>query len=71
MPPSGGGVYVAASDGGIPLERTLAALQSEEGRVVGTWQFKEYEERYQIPLGIAILLIATAAILPDERRRSA
>lgn len=68
---AGGGTYAAASDGGIPLERTLAALQSEEGRVVGTWQFREYEERYQIPLGIAIMLIAAAAILPDERRRPA
>jgi len=66
---AGGGVYVSASGGGIPVDRLLAALQSEEGRVVGTWQFKDYKERYQIPLALAIVLIAAFAIIPDERRQ--
>ncbi|MGI5817019.1 MAG: VWA domain-containing protein [Armatimonadota bacterium] len=66
---AGGGVYVAVSGGGIPVDRLLGALQREEGRVVGTWQFEEYTERYQIPLAFAIVLIAACAIIPDERRR--
>jgi Ca-activated chloride channel family protein len=66
---AGGGVYVSASGGGIPVDRLLGALQAEEGRVVGTWQFEEYRERYQLPLAIALLLIGAAAIIPDERRR--
>jgi len=39
--------------------------------VVGTWQFEEYEERYQLPLALAIVLVAAAAIIPDGRRRRA
>ncbi len=66
---AGGGMYSEASGGGIPVERILGALQSEEGRVVGTWQFEGYQERYQIPLAAAIVLTALVAILPDERRR--
>ncbi len=66
---AGGGVYARASGGGIPVDRMLAALRSEEGRLVGTWQFEEYTERYQVPLAAAIVLIAAWAVLPDERRR--
>jgi Ca-activated chloride channel family protein len=66
---AGRGVYVAASGGGIPVDRVLGALQREEGRLVGTWQFEEYRERYQIPLALAIFLVAAAAIIPDRRRR--
>ena len=66
---AGRGIYAEASGGGIPVERILAALQSEEGRVVGTWQFEDYRERYQIPLAAAIVLIAIVAVVPDERRR--
>ncbi|MFW5866513.1 MAG: VWA domain-containing protein [Armatimonadota bacterium] len=66
---AGGGAYVSASGGGIPVDRLLGALQSEEGRVVGTWRFEEYNERYQIPLALAIVLVAAVAIIPDERRQ--
>ncbi|MBD3291567.1 MAG: VWA domain-containing protein, partial [Armatimonadia bacterium] len=68
---AGGGVYVEASGGGIPVDRLLGALQGEEGRVVGTWQFEDYEERYQIPLALAIALVAAVATIPDGRRRRA
>ena len=60
---------MSASGGGIPVDRVLGALQREEGRVVGTWQFEEYRERFQIPLALAILLVAAVAIIPDGRRR--
>lgn len=65
---AGGGVYASSSGGGIPVDRLLAALQRDEGRLVGTWQFEEYQERYQLPLGVAIVLIAVYAVMPDERR---
>ncbi len=66
---AGGGEYVAASGSGVPVERIYAALRADEGRIVGTYQFTEYEERFQIPLGVAIVLLAIHAILPDTRRR--
>lgn len=65
---AGGGIYASAAGGAIPVERVFTALQREEGRLVGTWQFEDYEERFQLPLGIAIVLIAICAIIPDGAR---
>ncbi len=64
---AGGGVYISTSDGGIPVERIYSELQRQEGRIVGTYQFTEHRERYQIPLGLAIVLIALHALLGDMR----
>ncbi len=66
---AGGGIYVSAANGTIPIQRIFSELQREEGRIVGTYQFTEYQERYQIPLGLAIVLIALHAMLGDVRRR--
>lgn len=65
---AGGGVYVSASSGAIPVERIFTELERQEGRVVGTYQFTEYQERFQVPLGLAIALLAIAAVLGDVRR---
>lgn len=65
---AGGGIYVSAANGTIPIQRIFSELQREEGRIVGTYQFTEYQERYQIPLGLAIVLIAFHAMLGDKRR---
>ena len=65
----GGGEFASISGGGIPVEQIATALERDEGRLVGTYQFQQYEERYQIPLGIAIVLIAAAAIIGDVRGR--
>lgn len=65
---AGGGVYVSASGGAIPVERIFVELTRQEGRLVGTYQFTEYQERFQVPLGIAIVLLAIAAVLGDVRR---
>lgn len=64
----GGGEFAVISGGGLPVEQIFNALQREEGRVIGTYQFQHYEERYQIPLALAILLIAAAAVIGDGRR---
>jgi len=65
---AGGGIYVSAADGTIPVERIFSELQRTEGRIVGTYQFTEYQERYQVPLGLAIVLIAVCAIFGDMKR---
>ena len=66
---AGAGIYVSAADGTIPVQRILGELQRAEGRLVGTYQFTEYQERFQVPLGVAILLIAIHAVMGDVRRR--
>ncbi len=67
----GGGTFATVSGEGLPVEQIVAALHREEGRLVGTWQFQHYEERYQLPLAAAILLIAAAAIIGDRGRQHA
>ena len=66
---AGGGIYVSAADGTIPVQRIVGELQRAEGRIVGTYQFTEYQERFQVPLGLAIVLIAMHAVMGDVRRR--
>ncbi|MGC9317447.1 MAG: VWA domain-containing protein [Armatimonadota bacterium] len=66
---AGNGSYVRASDGGIPVDRIYSELSRREGRIVGTYQFTEYAERYQLPLGVAIVLVAAQAMLGDVRGR--
>ncbi len=66
---AGGGIYVTAADGTIPVQRIFSELQRAEGRIVGSYQFTEYHERYQVPLGLAIVLIAIHAVMGDVRRR--
>lgn len=65
---AGGGVYVSTSGGAIPVERIFTELQRQEGRLLGTYQFTEYQERFQVPLGLAIVLLTIAAVLGDVRR---
>lgn len=65
---AGGGVFVAASSGAIPVERIATELERQEGRMVGTYHFTEYQERFQVPLGLAIVLLTVAALLGDVRR---
>ncbi len=68
MAEAGGGIYASASGGGIPVDRLFGALRREEGRLVGTYQFQNYTERYQIPLAAAIVLIAAAVVIPQAGR---
>ncbi|MGD9498176.1 MAG: VWA domain-containing protein, partial [Armatimonadota bacterium] len=66
---AGGGIYVTAGDGTVPVARIFAELQRAEGRVVGTYQFTQYQERYQVPLGLALILIALHAVIAEARPR--
>ena len=65
---AGKGVYIRASATGVNVERIYDQIEAMEGRVVGTYQFTEYQERYQWPLGLAIMLLAVQAVVGDRRR---
>ena len=64
---AGGGVYMRASATGVNVDRIYAQIEAPEGQVVGTYTFTEYRERYQWPLGLAIILLAAQAIMGDSR----
>ncbi len=63
-----GGRVFRASAGGAEIEEiahTLAGMESSESATVLR---ARYEERYQIPLGIALAALAGEALLPDRTR---
>lgn len=64
-----GGVYVRAQETGVNIDAVYAQIESAEARTLGTYQFTEYQDRFQWPLLAAILLITIEAILGDVRRK--
>ena len=66
-----GGVYVRASETGVNIEPIYARIESAEARELGTYEFTEYQDRFQWPLLAAIILIAIHATLADTRGRDA
>jgi Ca-activated chloride channel family protein len=58
---AGNGTYVRATDRSSGLEQVLDELRTmEPGTTSGTFRFSAYEDQYQYPLGLAILLFALA-----------
>jgi Ca-activated chloride channel family protein len=66
----GGGVFVKSSPSGANVDRVYQAIAGMESGSVGTYQFSQYAERFQWPLGAAILLIVLEMLIaPAPRRR--
>lgn len=65
----GGGVFVRSSASGSNIDRVYQAIASTESGVVGTYEFTKYAERFQWPLGFAILLILVDAFVSAAPRR--
>jgi len=64
----GRGSYHWAVEGGA-VNDLASRLEAMEGAQVGTLIYTEYGERYQWLLGLAVLLLALEAILPERARR--
>jgi len=62
-----GGTYVRASGSSVNIDAIFSQIEGAEARTLGTYQFTEYQERFQWPLLLAIVLIAIHAVLPDVR----
>ncbi len=66
-----------ATDGGFyharpaefELAQVLEAINAMEKRELESEQFTRYEERFQIPLAIAVLLLALEMFVSDRRKR--
>ncbi len=63
-----GGRFHRATTGELELDRLVADIASMEEREIGERTFTQYEERYQFPLALALLLLFIDFLLPDRVR---
>jgi len=66
-----GGKYFRSSPEGVELRRVYEEISRMDQRTLSGRTLNAYEERYQIPLGAAILLLGVEAALGERRRRAA
>ena len=66
-----GGKYFRSTPEGIELRRVYEEISRMDQRTLSGRTMIAYEERYQIPLGAAILVLALEAALADRRRAGA
>lgn len=62
MAAAGGGVYTA-SGGGLDISPVIAAIEKEEKGEIADTRFTVYEERFQIPLAMALGLFVVGWLL--------
>jgi Ca-activated chloride channel family protein len=63
-----GGRFHRATTGELEIERLHADLSTLEERELGARTFTQYEERFQIPLALAALLLLADFLLPERVR---
>jgi len=66
---AGNGRYFQATAGQLELERILAEVNRMEKKELTSRRFAHYEERFQWPLALAILLLCLEAGMSERRRR--
>jgi len=64
-----GGEFHRATTGELELERIYEALERLGEREVASRSFTQFEERFQIPLGLGLLLLLIDFALPERVRR--
>jgi len=63
-----GGRYVRATGRGVELGRLTDEIASMEGREIEAQQVTQFEEQYQLFLGMALVLLIAEFFIPDRRR---
>jgi len=63
------GSYFRATTGEIEIGRIAEAVAGMQGSEFGSQLRAHYEERFQIPLGLALLALLAETLLGDRRRR--
>ena len=64
-----GGEYFRAPDGHLDTSRLLNDIQNLDRQKLSSRLNREYEDRYQIPLFFAVLLLVIAFLLPETKHR--
>lgn len=63
-----GGEFHRATTGELELDRLYDNLAKMQERELASKTITQYEERFQIPLGMALLLLLVDFVLPDRVR---
>jgi Ca-activated chloride channel family protein len=66
-----GGRYFRSTPDGIELQRVYEEISRMDQRTLSGRMLSAYEERYQMPLAAALLILALESALPDRRRGGA
>jgi Ca-activated chloride channel family protein len=64
---AGNGIYVRAGQGSYGIGEIMEHIQGLERGTTGTYRFTAHEDRYQVPLALAIALLLAALIMPEGR----
>jgi Ca-activated chloride channel family protein len=64
-----GGSYVRASNAHDDLAAVFSEVEKMEKKEFGTKQFTNYEDRFQYPLGLAMLVLMLELFLSEKRSR--
>ncbi len=64
-----GGKYFHASPGSFELKKVLEEISAMEKRKLEGEHFTQFEERFQWPLALALLLLVGEMLLSDRRKR--
>ena len=65
----GRGELTASSQSGVSVDRLAYRIASAGGEKTGSYEFAHHAERFQYPLGVAILMLIIATIISDVPRR--
>lgn len=63
-----GGKYYRASPGEVELDKIYDDISKMEKKALASQQFAQFEDRFQILLGIAFFLIVLEIFIPERRR---
>lgn len=63
------GKYYHAEPGRFELEAILKEINQKEKRELESERMSQYEDRFQIPLGIALFLLIAEMLISDRKRR--
>ena len=63
-----GGRYFRATAGGQELEQIVQSLSGLDSREYGSVLRTRYEDRFQIPLALALLALLVETLIGDRRR---
>jgi len=63
-----GGTYYRATPRGSELDDLVGALTGAEGQELDAKQVTQFEEQFQLFLGLALILLVVEMLIPDRRR---
>lgn len=66
---AGGGAYARANNASTGLKRIFDDINAIDKKEIETRQFTDYEDRFQIFLGIAIILLIIELLVADRKTR--